>query len=167
MATTQNFGWPIPEPTSSTELWTHFKALGDAIDSTVKGLTVPSSWTPVLYAPTALTIGSGKLIGRTTTVGGWTFDSVILVRGADTNKGSENYQFSMSRNAVQWQMPQGSGILYQADGNNHPLSIMGVGSGRVGLALTTTGARIAGKRPNGTDWVTGDTIAFSVMYQAA
>lgn len=106
MATTANYGWTTPDSTSNVNLWTHFKTLADAIDTTVDSIddrvdALDSNPAWASYSPawtstgTAPALGNGTLTGAYRQTGSTVHFRLLLTTGGTSTYGTGTYRFSL------------------------------------------------------------------------
>lgn len=168
MAITTNYGWGTPALSGANNPPADLAALASAIDVDLKALDTKvtaawTSWTPVWYGPVALSIGNGTLDCRYRIVGKTCQAQYFLLRGSTTNVGAAAYVFDLPVAARRYQSVNGAGII--ARGATYwPVSVVGVGTGAIGLVRTDDRSRVSTTSPG--SWADGDWLAWAVEYEA-
>lgn len=126
------------------------------------------TYTPRLYAPVRLTIGSGTLEGGYVLTGKLCHFWIRLVRGSDTHLGGGAYEFTLPLQPRRFREVAGTGWTTRG---TTPLIVYGADHQKegkpstVGLLISSSGKPVDQNNPAG--WATGDQIFLSGSYITA
>lgn len=156
---------PVFDGNSSTRIWDHLVTLRDWVLTKIASVTP----TPSVFATTwsqsdgtTLSIGNGELICRRMKVGKQMVVTYYFKRGSTTNLGSGNYVFTLPESANRYQSVSGSGVIARS-GTYWPISVVGVGTGAIGLVRTDNNSRVSNTSPG--SWAVNDEMTWTVVLE--
>lgn len=166
MPTTANYGWTTPVATNANDVPVDLASLASQIDGDLNALadSIAADWSTyavVWSGPSALVVGSGTLTAWWVKRGRTIHVICMLVRGSDTNLGSGNYAWTLPESAADYRMVTGAGYVLRGS-TFHPASVVGIGTGAVGLVIPT--GRVGSAVPG--SWATGDIIMWQATYRS-
>ena len=160
----------VPGPNTLVASLGAFKELADSIQqaltnlkATLGGLGAWQAFTTVWKQSNDVTLAmnSGTLTGRYVQIGKTVVGRVEMVRAANTNVGTMAYVWTLPLPQRVYQEVSGSGTITGGGGADIPVSVVGVGTGAVGLIIPS-GARVG----NGTkSWAGNEAIRFGFVYE--
>jgi hypothetical protein len=165
MPSTANLGLPYPDLTNAPNVPADIGALAARLEALLG--TAQTPWTPVWQQSSGATlaISDGTLVGSYRQVGKFVTAKLLLTRGPSTNLGTLSYQWVLPVPAKDT-ISTGTGLVRQVTPTTDIFCVARLISSTVlALGRSDNFARIGATNPGA--WAVGDTIQWSITYEAA